>query len=206
LPKYRGAAPIQHAILSGDAETGITIMQMDVGLDTGDIWSLYPCKIQDTDTSETLHTKLQDLGAKALVETLQNIRQHTIHRIAQDSNQSTYAHKIHKDDGKMLWQDSASDLERRIRAFNPWPIAFSHTANQTIRIWSATVINRESEATNDPKNVGRIIAASKAGIDVITGKGILRLVELQLAGGKRLPVSQLLLSKADLFAVGNYFE
>ena len=201
LPKYRGAAPIQQAILSGESETGITIMQMDVGLDTGDIWSLYPCLISNDDTSQTLHNKLQNLGAKALIETLPKIKNREITSTPQNSSQSSYAHKFQKSDGEIHWENSAIHIERCIRAFNPWPIAYSHLANQTIRIWRGKVI----ESDGNQIKPGCIIACDKQGIDVATGSMVLRLLEVQLPGGKPLPVSQILLSKAELFAVGKSF-
>ncbi len=191
LPRWRGAAPIQHAILAGDKMTGICTMQMNEGLDTGDILLKKTCDITPDETSQTLHDKLALLGSTALIETLDQLEQGTLSPQKQDPNiLTTYATKISKADAKIDWQESAIAIDRKIRAFNPWPIAFAELNGQTIRIWSAKL----NSSTLLEKNIkpGTIIKKHKEGIDVITGDGILTLLEIQLPGGKRLPVEEIL--------------
>ncbi len=201
LPRWRGAAPIQHAILAGDKITGISIMQMDKGLDTGDVLLKHSCPIHPEDTSKTLQNRLTVLGTKALIETLEKLEVGTLTRQKQDPNEATYAAKISKQDAKINWQDSAKDLDCKIRAFNPWPVAFSQIQDQTVRIWSAkplpTLVNAKP---------GTIIGISDESLDIATQDGILKLRELQLPGGKPLPVHDILNAKRSLFAVGNYFN
>lgn len=190
LPRWRGAAPIQHALLAGDKTTGICTMQMDEGLDTGDILLKKTCDITPDETSQTLHDKLAALGATALLETLETLEKGTVSPQKQDAENVTIATKISKADAKIDWQESATVIDRKIRAFNPWPIAFAELNGQTIRIWSAKL----NSSTLLEKNIkpGTIIKKYKEGIDVATGEGILTLLEIQLPGGKRLPVSEIL--------------
>lgn len=199
LPRWRGAAPIQHALLAGDLCTGISIMQMDAGLDTGDVLFTYPYDIKPTETSKTLHDTLSVLGAKALMETLEKLESGTLSPQKQNSEASTYAHKISKQDAKIDWTCTAEDLDRKIRAFNPWPIAFTELQGQTIRVWAA-----RSEALAVDAVPGTIIRCDKDSIDVATGAGVLKLLELQLPGGKRLPVREILKSKHALFQASKF--
>lgn len=205
LPRWRGAAPIQHAILANDPETGITIMQMDAGLDTGDILSLHPCSILPTDTNEILHDKLAHLGAKALIETLGKLEKKEITPLKQDANLATYAAKIEKEHGQIDWQETAITLDCKIRAFNSWPVAFTHLNGEVIRIWMAEPLSNTPN-NNYPSTTPGTILSNKNGILVATGEGILRLLEIQLSGGKRLPVSEILKSKEKFFEIGNRFE
>lgn len=190
LPRWRGAAPIQHALLAGDKTTGICTMQMDEGLDTGDILVQMTCDISPEETSQTLHDKLAILGAIALLETLEKLEQGTLSRQKQNPQTATVATKIVKADAKIDWQESAVVIDRKIRAFNPWPVAFADLNGQTIRIWSA----KPNNATPLEKNIkpGTVINKHNEGIDVATGEGILTLLEIQLPGGKRLPVREIL--------------
>lgn len=197
LPRWRGAAPIQHAILAGDKETGVCTMQMDAGLDTGDVLLSASCTIDSEETSKTLHDKLTVLGAKILIETLERLEQNTLTSKKQDSDMASYATKIAKANAKVDWQESTAVIDRKIRAFNPWPIAFTELHGQSIRIWSAKP-NLNTNLNNKIKP-GTIIEIHKDRIDVATSNGVLTLLEIQLPGGKRLPVAEILHAKRDLF-------
>jgi len=201
LPRWRGAAPIGRAILVGDKETGVTIMQVDEGWDTGAILKQIKAPINDTDTTENLQKTLSQIGAELLLEVLRDIEANKLKPIEQDDSKSCYAEKIKKSEAELNWQLSAIELDRMVRAFNPWPVAFTYIDNQLIRIWKTIPLTIK---TQEPP--GTIINATKEGIDVATGKGILRLLELQLAGGKILTVAAILNSKRDLFKVGNRFH
>lgn len=202
LPRWRGAAPIQHAILAGDKETGITIMQMDRGLDTGAILNQIHCPILPNDTASDLHHRLAKLGEEALLIALEDIQSGRQKPHPQDEKIATYANKISKEQARIDWNKTVIDIDRQIRAYNPWPVAWSTLQSQTVRIWQAEIINHESDIASP----GQIIAANSSGIDVATQKGILRLQQLQLAGGKILTVNDLLHSKSQLFVVGSHFE
>ncbi|MDQ2994503.1 MAG: methionyl-tRNA formyltransferase [Pseudomonadota bacterium] len=184
LPKWRGAAPIQRAILAGDVETGVTIMQMNVGLDTGDMLRIERTPILAQDTAETVEMRLATLGATALLDTLEGMLTHNIKAVAQNDAEATHAAKIQKTDGLIDWQQSATTIDRQIRALIPRPIAYTTVAEHTLRIWQAEVI--EADQDEEP---GTILAVNKTGIDVATGHGVLRILTLQLAGGKTLQVS-----------------
>lgn len=196
LPRWRGAAPIQRAILAGDAETGVTIMQMDKGLDTGDMLTKISCPISPHDTSATLHDRLATLGADALLATLRNFS--ALKPEKQNSAHATYAQKITKEEAKLNWNCSAQELARTIRAFNPWPVAFVQQGETTMRIWQASVI-----AMPNKQPAGTILQLSSAGIDVATNEGALRLEKIQLPGGRVLSAAEILNSRASIFAVGN---
>lgn len=195
LPRWRGAAPIQRAILAGDNETGITIMQMDEGLDTGLMLHKVTTTITATDTSQTLHDRLSTLGAAALLTTLNNLQNITPER--QNDAESNYAKKIEKQEAEINWQQSANEIDRLIRAFNPWPVAYTYLNNQPLRIWQAEPIAEKTNATP-----GTIIHIDKNNIDVATGDGILRLQKIQLPGGKCLPIKDVLNAHAKRFEVG----
>lgn len=200
LPRWRGAAPIQRAILAGDDTTGITIMQMDQGLDTGAILQQVSCPIQPMDSALQLEQRLADLGAKTLLDTLEKLQAGQITAIAQDNTQACYAAKIDKQEALLDWHDSALALDRRIRAFNPRPIAQTLLDTQMIRIWQATPI-----ATTTSASPGTILDATSKGIDVATGEGVLRLLQLQLPGGKPLAIADILNAKRELFSTGKHF-
>ena len=197
LPRWRGAAPIQHAILAGDKTTGICTMQMDEGLDTGDVLLRVSCTIAPQETSKTLHDKLATLGATALLDTLEKLEQKALAPEKQEPTTATYATKISKTDAKIDWQESADAIDRKIRAFNPWPVAFAELSGQTIRIWSAKP--NLTATVNNKIKPGAIIAIHKDSMDVATGDGVLTLLEIQLPGGKRLPVAEILHAKEALF-------
>ena len=199
LPRWRGAAPIQRAILAGDITTGITIMQMDEGLDTGDMLSHHACAIQPKDTSKILHDKLALLGKTALLNALDLLEKNELNPQKQDTSQATYAAKISKAEAKINWQESALVLERKIRGFNPWPIAFTEIAGQTIRIFTAEAL--EKQVTEKP---GTIVEITPESVVVATGEGTLRLLEIQLPGKKRLPVKDVLHSSKILTVSGTF--
>lgn len=203
LPKWRGAAPIQRSLEAGDNETGVTIMQMDKGLDTGDMILTSRCKITATDTSASLYEKLAELGPNALIETLSLMNTGNYPRVVQDNTDSTYAAKLDKSEAELNWQLSAEVLDRKIRAYNPWPVAqftFLDEKNTShrIRVLQASVISTQPNAQAE----GTIIATDKSGIVVSTANGALRIEVLQLPGKKALAVSDILNGRADWFTVG----
>ncbi|WP_304985853.1 methionyl-tRNA formyltransferase [Coxiella-like endosymbiont] len=177
LPRWRGAAPIQHAILAGDQETGVTIMQMDEGLDTGDILTQKSCPIGEEDTAGDLYERLFSLGADLLIETLDKIESRIIYAKKQDSSRATYALKIQKKDAELNWHQPAVNLARQVRAFNPTPITFTYFKHQPIRIWQAEVLAGKTQL-----RAGSLIRLDKNRLDVATGDGVLRLHQLQLPG------------------------
>lgn len=177
LPKWRGAAPIQRAIWAGDSYTGVTIMQMDVGLDTGDMLSIERLPINEQDTSASLYAKLADLGPPALIKVLDNIEQLTGEQ--QDEEQASYAKKLSKEEAEANWQLPAVQLERNIRAFYPWPVAWTQIAGEKVKLLKAHVI--DSPTTAPP---GTVIRADKHGIVVATGEGQLCIEQLQIPGKK----------------------
>lgn len=183
LPRWRGAAPIQRALLAGDAETGITIMQMDVGLDTGAMLLRKNLAISASDSAQTLHDKLAALGATAIVEALNLLPR--LSPQAQDNALATYAAKISKEEARLDWARPVAEIERAVRAYNPVPGAFTLRNGETLKLWAAQVEN----AHGTP---GIVLAADKDGVVVACGSGALRLTELQRAGGKRLGVAQFL--------------
>lgn len=196
LPRWRGAAPIQRAILAGDELTGVTIMQMEQGLDTGAMLHKVSTPIHTEDTSATLHDRLAELGAQALLHTLDNLTH--LQREAQCAEAATYAHKIMKEEAMIDWQQSALQLHRKIRAFNPWPVATLQCNGQMVRVWQASVLSE----TQGTQAAGTILQASAAGIDVATGAGVLRLQKIQFPGGRVLAVQDVLNAHQAEFKVG----
>lgn len=177
LPRWRGAAPIQRSLWAGDTETGVTIMQMDVGLDTGDMLYKLACPITAEDTSGTLYDKLADLGPQGLIETLKQLAEGRANPQVQDESLVTHAEKLSKEEARIDWSLSATQLERCIRAFNPWPMSWLEIDGQPVKVWQASVI-----ATPTLAEPGTILDATKQGIQVATGNGVLNLLSLQPAG------------------------
>ncbi len=182
LPRWRGAAPIQRALLAGDNTTGITMMQMDVGLDTGGMIKTAGCEILLDDNGQVLHDRLSAMGAELLTNTIDEIGNLPV--IAQDDSKATYANKLEKSEAQLDWNEPAIVLERKVRAFNPWPVAQADLFGQTLRIWKAKVI---PVFTTEP--IGSIVRCQRDGIDIVTSDGILRLLNIQKAGKKPMPVS-----------------
>ena len=187
LPRWRGAAPIQRAIQAGDTHTGISIMQIDAGLDTGPIYMQERCAIEPTDTADTLENKLAVLGASCLIKTLGNLETNKITLSKQNNDLATYAPKITKVEAELDWSLSAIELERIIRAFNPSPIAYTILNGIRLRVWQASVITC---TVSDPP--GTIINCSNSGIDVTTGNGVLRLLQVQPSGKRVMSTAEFL--------------
>ncbi|HDS9361471.1 TPA: methionyl-tRNA formyltransferase [Enterobacter chengduensis] len=198
LPRWRGAAPIQRSLWAGDDETGVTIMKMDVGLDTGDMLYKLACPITAEDTSATLYDKLAALGPKGLIDTLQQLADNTATPEVQDESLVTYAEKLSKEEAQIDWSLPAAQLERCIRAFNPWPMSWMMIDDQPVKIWKASVINKTVAAAP-----GTIIDANKQGIQVATVDGILNLESLQPSGKKAMSAQDLLNSRREWFIPGN---
>ncbi|VUS41390.1 methionyl-tRNA formyltransferase [Klebsiella spallanzanii] len=198
LPRWRGAAPIQRSLWAGDAETGVTIMQMDVGLDTGDMLYKLSCPITAEDTSGSLYDKLAGLGPQGLLETLTQLANGNTQPEVQDEALVTYAEKLSKEEARIDWSLSAAQLERCIRAFNPWPMSWLEIDGQPVKVWRASVITDASSA--EP---GTIVASGKQGIQVATADGILNLESLQPAGKKAMSAQDLLNSRREWFITGN---
>ena len=198
LPRWRGAAPIQRAIWAGDRETGITIMQMDEGLDTGPMLMKTTCAIEPTDTSASMYAKLATLGPEALLNTLRALAAGTLSAEPQDSAEANYAQKLSKEEARLNWQQPAAQLERSIRAFNPWPVSYFSVAEQMIKVWEASTLAEPHSA-----QPGTLLRAGKEGIDVATADGVLRLLTLQPAGKKPMQAHELLNSRRDWFLIGS---
>ncbi|HUN67416.1 MAG TPA: methionyl-tRNA formyltransferase [Burkholderiales bacterium] len=185
LPRWRGAAPIQRALLAGDRETGITIMKMDAGLDTGPILSRHPIAIAEDDDAQTLHDKLAALGAKAIVAAIAQLAQGGAHAVAQPEGGVTYARKIGKGESEIDWSRPCAELERAVRALRPSPGARSRLRGETVKLWSARCVARQGTP-------GSVLETGDGGILVACGEGALEVVELQRAGGTRLPAAEFL--------------
>ncbi|QMV72053.1 methionyl-tRNA formyltransferase [Comamonas piscis] len=188
LPRWRGAAPIHRSIEAGDAQTGVTIMQMDAGLDTGDMCLVEALAIAADDTTASLHDKLADLGGRMLVQALAMSADGRLQRAPQPAEGITYAHKIEKAESAIDWALSAEQIDRRVRAFNPFPAASTMVGDEVVKVWTAQP-ERQSPADAAP---GQILAADGQGIVVACGEGALRITELQRPGGKRLPAADFL--------------
>ena len=205
LPRWRGAAPIQRAIEAGDSETGVTIMQMDVGLDTGDMLIKAFCPILGEDTGGSLHDKLITIGTPSLIEALDLIQSGTLKPEKQDDSLSNYAPKLSKEEAALNWQLSATELALKVRAFNPFPIAHTKPAgtgdDQRIRVWAAKASDKAATAA-----LGSITKIDSDGIWIACKQGQLILEQLQLPGKKAMNVGEILRGHPDLFKVGDQLE
>ena len=186
LPRWRGAAPIQRAILAADQATGVTIMQMDKGLDTGDMLLIKPCDIDAGDTASSLHDQLAAMGGTAIMQTLADIEAHRLQPQVQDDAQATYAHKLDKQEARIDWHQDAADIVRKIQAFNSWPVAYTHYNGKSLRLWQAYLPEHETHSNNS--QYGEVIAESSDGIDIQAENGVVRIIELQMPGKKRIMV------------------
>ena len=206
LPRWRGAAPIHRAIEAGDAETGVTIMQMDAGLDTGDKLLVQTLPINPQDTTESLHDALAALGARLIVQALQQAQTGALQGVAQAADGICYAHKIDKREAALDWTQPATTLARRVRAFNPFPVASSVLGGETIKFWRVQALPPHSRAAQP----GEVVAVSAEGVDIATASGVLRATRLQKAGGKPLDAADFLhgfaLRPGQIFAAANHTD
>ena len=183
LPRWRGAAPIQRAIEAGDAETGVCIMQMDVGLDTGGVVSEHRYAIQPTDTANEVHDALMSLGAAAIVADLQQLKtEGRLKSVKQPEEGVTYAQKLSKEEARIDWNESAAVIERKIRAFNPVPAAWVEYQGKPMKIWRAEVVVQQGRA-------GEVLSCSSDGLIVACGANALKITQLQPSGSKRMPIA-----------------
>ena len=192
LPRWRGAAPIQRAIEAGDAETGVCIMQMDIGLDTGGVVSEHRYAIQPTDTANEVHDALMNLGAAAIVADLQQLKtEGRLKSVKQPEEGVTYAQKLSKEEARIDWNESAAVIERKIRAFNPVPVAWIEYQGKPMKIWRAEAVAQQGRA-------GEVLSCSADGLVVACGENALKITELQPSGSKRMPIAA--------FAAGHKIE
>lgn len=195
LPRWRGAAPIQRALWAGDKETGVTIMQMDVGLDTGDILLKTSLPIEEDDTSASLYEKLAKQGPIALLQALESLAAGTLKAEKQDESLANYAEKLSKEEARLDWNKSAKQLWLEVRAFNPWPVSYFELQGNTIKVWQTQISTATSNAAP-----GTILSATKKGIEVATGDGVLTLLSMQLPGKKPLSVADILNARSEWFS------
>jgi len=183
LPRWRGAAPIQRAIEAGDAETGVCIMQMDIGLDTGDVVSEHRYAIQPTDTANEVHDALMSLGAAAIVADLQQLKtEGRLKSVKQPEEGVTYAQKLSKEEARINWNESAAVIERKIRAFNPVPAAWVEYQGKPMKIWRAEAVTQQGRA-------GEVLSCSSDGLIIACGENALKITELQPSGSKRMDIA-----------------
>lgn len=200
LPRWRGAAPIQRAIWAGDKQTGVTIMQMNEGLDTGDMLHKVYCDIDATETSASLYHKLAELAPPALIDVLDHLETDKFSPEQQDDNQSNYADKLSKEEAKLDWSLSASQLERNIRAFNPAPVAYLtvnvNGTEERIKVYQAEVLPHQD------KPMGTVLAFDKKGLQIATADGVLNIKQLQPSGKKPMMIQDFLNGRGDWFTLG----
>ena len=187
LPKYRGAAPIPWAILRGEEVTGVTIMKMDAGMDTGDILLQRDIPIRPDETAETLHDRLALLGPALLLETLHLMKKQAIAPLPQDAARATYAPPLKKEDGRIDWSREAIEIDRQVRAFHPWPVAFTHLRGQMLKVYRG-----EAKTGGTGERGGKVAWVGNDWIEVETGKGVYRIREVQLEGKRRMTIREFL--------------
>ncbi len=195
LPKYRGAAPIQWAVINGDEETGITTMMMDPGLDTGDMLEKRVVQLSGTETGGSLFDRLSRMGGELILSTLKKLEAGTLVRTPQDHSQATHVKKITKELGRMDWSMDAVSLERLVRGLNPWPSAYTHYQGKMLKIWEAQVASGQEAGTGAGEGTpasGQILEARGGCLRVQTGKGVLKIQSLQLEGKKRMDTAAFL--------------
>ena len=193
LPRWRGAAPIQRAIQAGDTETGVTIMQMAAGLDTGDMLHKIHLPITANDGGQSIHDKLAEAGAKGLMTVIEQLLNNELQPEVQDDNLATYAHKLSKAEGEIDWTKPAKEIDCLIRAFDAWPTAYTLYRGKPLKLLASQVIDNTSQAA-----AGEVIHESKAGIDIAAGEGAVRITRLQMPGGKKLAASDFLNARSLL--------
>ena len=199
LPRWRGAAPIQRAILAGDAETGVCLMQMEPGLDTGPVLLSEATPIRADHTGGTLHDRLAEMGAQMLAAGLRHvIAGETLHATPQPETGATYAHKLEKSEAELDFSRPAVELERKVRAFDPWPVAEAVLADERVRVWAASALPATLEHAG--KSPGAIVSASKLGIDIACGEGVLRILKLQRASGRVVDAADYVNARVELRA------
>ena len=185
LPRWRGAAPVQRAIEAGDAETGVCIMHMEAGLDTGPVYHRLAIPVGPAETGGSLHATLSVLGAGALLHCIRQLERGTLPEPEpQNDDRATYAHKIVKSEARIDWREPAGLIERKIRAFNPWPVAWCEMGGERLRVWRAEVARESTTA-----KPGDVLSANERGIEIATVQGVLRLLEVQRPGGRAMPVA-----------------
>lgn len=192
LPRWRGAAPIQRAIQAGDVETGVTIMQMALGLDTGDMLYKTICVISVEDTGQSIHNRLASDGAEALLTVLKQIQENSLSPEKQDESLVCYAHKLTKQEAEIDWFQSAKQIDQTIRAFNPWPVAYTQFNGKPLRLFMSSVVNDTNTGKSTGQSAGTVISESPEGIQIATGEGVLNLTQLQLPGKKAMQVRDFL--------------
>lgn len=190
LPRWRGAAPIQRAIQAGDSESGVSIMQMDEGLDAGPVYLIKRIPLAADETGGSLHDRLSLLGAEALLEALPGIADGSLQPQPQDDSAATYAAKLEKREAQIDWSRPALEIERQVRAFNPWPVAYTRYENANLRIWQAHALEGMSA---EP---GTVMSATRDGVDVSTGNGLLRVTRLQMPGKRAMDAADFINSQA----------
>ncbi len=200
LPRWRGAAPIQYALLAGDHKTGVAIMQMTRGLDSGPVYQQVECDIAENDNAVSLTKKLTALSINTLGSVLDQLAVKSVTPQSQAETNITYAHKINKEDAMIDWQKSARDIHNQIRAFNPAPVAFADFQEQRVRIYQAHILEEKSNHTP-----GIILQFTKQGLDIACGKGSIRILTMQFVGGKVLNAAEIYNGKRNFFRVGEYF-
>ncbi|MEH6450079.1 MAG: methionyl-tRNA formyltransferase [Oleispira sp.] len=200
LPRWRGAAPIQRAIQAGDAETGITIMQMDIGLDTGDMLSKITFDINTNETGGSLHDRLLEKGPAALLQTLTLLQAGEATAEKQEGALANYAHKLSKEEALINWSLPAKDIELNVRAFNPFPCAYTLLGDQRIKVWQAIALEEPTSLL--PGTIARV---STDGVDIATSAGLIRLLNVQLAGKKAMAISDIVNGQPNLFQQQHMF-